>query len=148
MPKEHFEIPVLNVFLVRRVDRRLASEQLLLLVVPPGQGAPDRVTWGSEEMLFDLLRQHVPARGRGALREVALLDGVADVVEVNDAPTEDSVEAEHGQPAVVPDADLQPPVSQLGLVEAVLEGLLENGTGRLALRLGLPLRVWKSPVRT
>ena len=99
-------------------------------------------------MLFDLLRQHVPARGRGALRDVALLDGVADVVEVNDAPTEDRVEAEHGQPAVVPDADLQPPVSQLGLVEAVLEGLLENGTGRLALRLGLPLRVWKSPVRT
>ena len=99
-------------------------------------------------MVVHLLREDVPARDGRALRHVALLDGVADVVEVNDAAAEDGVEAEDGESAVVPDADLEPPVPQLGLVEAVLEGLLENGTGRLTLRLGFALRVRKSTVRT
>lgn len=88
----------LVVLLIRRVERRLAPEQPLLLGVPSRQGASDRVTRRSVEVLVDLLRQNVPVGDGGALSEVAPLDGVTDFVQVDDAAAEDGVEAEDRQP--------------------------------------------------
>lgn len=99
-------------------------------------------------MVVNLWGQDVPARQRRALNDLILLDDVGNVVKVDHASAEDRVEAEHGQPAVVPDADLESPMAQLALLYAVLQSLLEDRACRLPLGLGLALRVGQPPVRS
>ena len=82
-----------------------------------------------------LVRENVPiGQGRPFTRlGLAVVDGGRDSVEADEATAEDGVESEDGETAVVPDADLEPPMSKIGLVKTVLEGFLKDRSGRLPL---------------
>ena len=88
-------------------------------------------------------------QGRALARlGLTVVDGGRDSVEADEATTENGVESEDRQSTVVPDADLEPPVSKVGLVKTILEGFLEDRGGCLPLRFCFPFGVRQAAIRT